>query len=87
MEPSSDGRGHKLETGQPVRVGGYVGAGHRSHSTDADRRRFRVKHALQSLDHALVLLAGRPAEGIELTALKRVRDDLAVVLREAEARS
>jgi hypothetical protein len=31
------------------------------------------------------LLAGQPNEGIEIAALGRIRDDLAVVLRLAEA--
>jgi hypothetical protein len=51
----------------------------------AERRRFRVKHALRSVEDALSMLQPRPAEGIEIAALQRVRDDLAVVLREAEA--
>jgi hypothetical protein len=52
---------------------------------EPDRRRFRVKHALRSLEDALKLLETRPAAGIEVKALERVRDDLAVVLRVAEA--
>jgi hypothetical protein len=51
----------------------------------ADKRRFRVKHALRSLEDALMLLDGTRAEGIEIGALQRVRDDLAIVLRLAEA--
>lgn len=51
----------------------------------ADKRRFRVKHALRSLEDALMLLRTEPANGIEVAALERVRDDLAVVLRLAEA--
>jgi hypothetical protein len=51
----------------------------------ADKRRFRVKHALRSLEDALMLLRTRPADGIEVAALERVRDDLAVVLRLAQA--
>jgi len=54
-------------------------------SGHADRRRFRVKHALRAVDDALSLLDPAPADGIELDALQRVRDDLAVVLRETEA--
>jgi hypothetical protein len=50
-----------------------------------DRRRFRIKHALRSLEDTLNLLDTRPAAGIELAALERVRDDLRVVLRLAEA--
>ena len=73
-------------TGSPVRDGGYVGGSLIfSPSATADRRRFRVKHALQSIEDALLLLAGQPAEGIEIAALTRIRDDLAVVLRLAEA--
>jgi hypothetical protein len=49
-----------------------------------DIRRFRVKHALRSIEDALSLLEDRPAEGIETQALERVRDDLAVVLRALE---
>ncbi|HET7856411.1 MAG TPA: hypothetical protein VFL41_08145 [Gaiellaceae bacterium] len=54
--------------------------------TADDRRRFRVKHALRALDDAIALLAPAPADGIEITALERVREDLAVVLRVAEAK-
>jgi len=53
-------------------------------STIAEVRRFRVKHALRSIEDALTLLEDRPAEGIETAALERVRDDLAVVLRTLE---
>ena len=51
----------------------------------ADKRRFRVKHALRSLEDALTLLHTNPADGIEVAALERVRDDLAILLRLAEA--
>jgi hypothetical protein len=54
-------------------------------SGPADRRRFRVKHALRAVDDALALLDPAPADGIEMDALQRVREDLAVVLRETEA--
>jgi hypothetical protein len=53
-------------------------------STPAEIRRFRVKHALRSIDDALSLLRDKPAEGIETQALERVRDDLAIVLRALE---
>jgi hypothetical protein len=56
----------------------------RSTSFPADndeRRRFRVEHALRALEEALLLLHPPPAEGIEVRALERVRDDLVVVLR------
>ncbi len=52
-------------------------------STPADIRQFRVRHALRSIEDALSLLEGPPAEGIETRALERIRDDLAVVLRHA----
>ena len=54
-------------------------------TTEDDRRRFRVKHALRAVDDAIALLAPAPAEGIEIAALERVRKDLTVVLRLAEA--
>jgi hypothetical protein len=50
-----------------------------------ERRRFRVKHALRAVDDAIALLDPAPADGIEIAALERVRDDLVVVLRRAEA--
>jgi hypothetical protein len=53
-------------------------------SGPADRRRFRVKHALRAVDDAIALLEPAPADGIEVAALQRVREDLAVVLREVE---
>jgi hypothetical protein len=53
-------------------------------TTPAEIRRFRVKHALRSIEDALSLLEHKPAEGIETPALERVRDDLAVVLRMLE---
>ena len=54
-------------------------------SLSPDRRRFRIKHALRSLEDALTLLDTKAAAGIEIAALERVRDDLKVVLRLAEA--
>ena len=54
-------------------------------SGPADRRRFRVKYALRAVDDAIALLEPAPADGIEVAALQRVREDLAVVLREVEA--
>jgi hypothetical protein len=53
-------------------------------TTPSELRRFRVKHALRSIEDALSLLEPKPAEGVETTALERVRDDLAVVLRTLE---
>ncbi len=53
----------------------------------ADLRRFRLEHALQSLENTLILLDARPAEAIEISALERVRDDLALLLRAAVAAS
>ncbi|HEY3051571.1 MAG TPA: hypothetical protein VGJ40_07580 [Gaiellaceae bacterium] len=54
-------------------------------STPDDRRRFRVRHALRAVDDAIALLEPAPADGIETDALARVRDDLALILRLAEA--
>lgn len=53
----------------------------------ADLRRFRLEHALRSLENTLILLDTRPAEAIEISALERVRDDLALLLRAAVAAS
>ena len=53
-------------------------------TTPAEIRRFRVKHAMRSIEDALSLLDDKPAEGIETSALERVRQDLAVVLRTLE---
>jgi hypothetical protein len=53
-------------------------------SNSSEIRRFRVKHALRSIEDALSLLDDKPAEGIEMSALERVREDLAVVLRTLE---
>jgi hypothetical protein len=53
-------------------------------SNSVEIRRFRVKHALRSIEDALNLLGDKPAEGIETSALERVREDLAVVLRTLE---
>ena len=47
-----------------------------------DLQRFRVAQALKSIENALILLDSSPAEGVEISALERVRDDLGVVLRE-----
>ena len=82
MDRTTDGRGQVLETGTPVRVGGSVGgSSHLSPSSAADIRRFRLVHALQAIENALILLDTSPAEGVEISALERVRDDLSVVLR------
>ena len=53
----------------------------------ADLRRFRLEHALKSLENTLILLDIHPAEALEIAALERVRDDLAVLLRAAAAAS
>jgi hypothetical protein len=52
---------------------------------NSEKRRFRVKHALYAVEDALRLLEPAPADGIELSALERVRDDLSVLLREVRA--
>ena len=85
MDSRSDTWGHTVATGTPVRVVRPTGASSSPRSAAADRCRFRVKHALLAVEDALALLEPRPAEGIEVAALERVRDDLAVVLRAAEA--
>jgi DNA transposition AAA+ family ATPase len=44
-------------------------------------RRFRLSLALRAIEDALRLLDPAPAEGLEIRALERVRDDLEVILR------
>jgi hypothetical protein len=56
-----------------------------SKSIPVDLRRFRLEHALQALEDALILLDTQPAEAIELSALERVRDDLYVLVRATAA--
>jgi len=85
VESNAHGRGHDLAAGEPVRLGGRVGDGSFSPSPVADIRRFRVKHALRAVEDALILLDSERAAGVQLRALERIRDDLAVVLRLAEA--
>jgi hypothetical protein len=81
-----DGRDPRLATGEPVRVGGCVGDGRLlSLSPVADIRRFRVKHALRSIEDALILLDSERTNGVQVAALEQIRDDLAIVLRAAEA--
>jgi hypothetical protein len=52
---------------------------------NSERHRFRVEHALYALEDALRLLEPAPADGIEVSALERVRDDLSVLLRAVNA--
>lgn len=60
----------------------YDPAGVYPYSVDSsDWRRFRISLALRALEAALYLLDPVPAEGLEIRALERVRDDLEVVLR------
>jgi len=83
---TTDGRGPRLAAGEAARVGGCVGGGRLlSLSPVADHRRFRVKHALKSIEDALILLDAERANGVQVSALEQIRDDLAVVLRVAEA--
>ena len=84
MDSRSDTWGQTVD-GAPVRVVRPARASSSPPSAAADRCRFRVKHALLAVEDALALLEPRPAEGIEVAALERVREDLAVVLRAAEA--
>ena len=86
MVCNTDGRDPRLAAGQPVREGGYVGGGRLlSLSPVADIRRFRVKHALKSIEDALILLDAERPNGVQVGALEQIRDDLAIVLRLAEA--
>ena len=85
MTSITDGRGSWVA--QAARAGGLSAAARVSPS-DAravDVRRFRVTHALRAVDDAITLLRDEDVEGVELAALGRVRDDLAVVLRLSEA--
>jgi 3-deoxy-D-arabino-heptulosonate 7-phosphate (DAHP) synthase class II len=56
-----------------------------AYSVPSDIRRFRLEHALEAIENALILLDTKPAEAIEVAALERVRDDLAILLRVAVA--
>jgi hypothetical protein len=86
VKPSTNGRGHTLAAGTPARVDGHVGGGSSSPTNPvADIRRFRIRHALRAIEDALILLDSERATGIQILALERIRDDLAVVLRLAEA--
>ena len=85
MVCNTDGRGPRLAAGTSVRVGGCVGDGLLSLSPVADRRRFRVKHALKSIEDALILLDSERPNGVQVGALEQIRNDLAIVLRVAEA--
>jgi hypothetical protein len=63
----------------------HTSSNRKSFADADDIRRFRLTHALQSLENALRLLSRTPDEGIEITALERIRDDLAVLVRVARA--
>src|SRR4029453_1042575 len=62
-----------------------VGGSCPPHPSGAVRRRFRVKHALKSIEDALILLDEERPNGVQIGALEQIRDDLAIVLRVAEA--
>ncbi len=47
----------------------------------AEWRRLRILLALEAVETALCLLDPPPAEGLEIRAIERVRDDLEVILR------
>jgi len=89
VKPNAHGRGHNLAADELVlvggRVGGPVGDGSLPLSPVADIRRFRIEHALRAVEDALILLDSERAIGVQLSALERIRDDLAVVLRVAKA--
>jgi hypothetical protein len=81
----ADRRGDGLATGKPVRVGGGVGCGPGGAlSTEADIRRLETAGALLSIEDALILLDSGPSEAIATAALERIRDELAMVLRNAK---
>jgi hypothetical protein len=48
---------------------------------DEDSSRYRIGRALRAVEDALVWLERTPAEGIDVRALHRVREDLAILLR------
>lgn len=52
---------------------------------NSEKQRFRVEHALYAVEDALRLLGPARADGIEISALERVRDDLSVLLRAVKA--
>ena len=86
MVCNTDGRGPRLAAGTSARAGGCVGDGRLlSLSPVADHRRFRVKHALKSIEDALILLDSERPNGVQVGALEQIRNDLAIVLRVAEA--
>jgi hypothetical protein len=85
VKPNAHGRGHNLAADELVLVDGRVGDRSLSPSPVADIRRFRIEHALKAVEDALVLLDSERAVGVQLSALERIRDDLAVVLRLAKA--
>jgi hypothetical protein len=85
VKPNAHGRGHNLAADELVLVGGRVGDGSLPLSPVADIRRFRIEHALRAVEDALILLDSERATGVQLSALERIRDDLAVVLRLARA--
>jgi hypothetical protein len=85
MDLNTNSPGLRTREGGPVLSGGPVGGGSFLPPPVADIRRFRIKHALRSIEDALILLDNEPAPGIELAALRRIRDDLSVVLRMLEA--
>jgi hypothetical protein len=51
------------------------------HADSSRWRRFRLSLALRAVEDALRLLDPAPADGLEIRALERVRDDLEVALR------
>jgi len=76
--------GPKHSAGDPVEDGGTFGDGEArpTPSSVADDRR-RVKHALNAVDDTLILLEICRPDAIDVAALERVRDELALVLRKA----
>jgi hypothetical protein len=82
MSSTSPERDGHLAATTGSHVGVFVGAAPGpAPSAEAGIRRFEIGHALRSVEDALILLDSGPPEGLEIAALQRIRDDLAVVLR------
>lgn len=85
MDTDTNGRGHKLVAGTSARVDGCVGDGcDISLSPVVDLRPFRVQNALRSVENELILLDEEPSIDLRISALERIRDNLAVVVRLTE---
>lgn len=82
MSSTSPERDGHLAATTGGHVGVFVGAAPGpAPSAEASIRRFEIGRTLRSVEDALILLDGGPPEGLEIAALRRIRNDLAVVLR------